>query len=91
MREGEPEWTVSRLSRRKQIHLCLAELLPYRLHHLGVEPQFPGPQPLSRQDVCSYIVDLRDVSCSQRQQLPLGSQEDLAHQFASGCDRKPPW
>ncbi len=91
MREGEPEWTVSRLSRRKQIHLCLAELLPYRLHHLGVEPQFPGPQPLSRQDVYSYIVDLRDVSCSQRQQLPLGSQEDLARQFASGRDRKPPW
>ncbi len=24
MREGEPEWTVRRLSRRKQIHLCLA-------------------------------------------------------------------
>ncbi len=28
MREGEPEWTVRRLSRRKQIHLCLAELPP---------------------------------------------------------------
>ncbi len=86
MREGEPEWTVRRLSRRKQIHLCLAKLPPYQLHHLGVEPQFPGPQPLSRQDVCSYIVDPRDVSCSQRQQLPLGSQEDLARQFASGRD-----
>ncbi len=42
-------------------------------------------------NVCSYIVDPRDVSCSQRQQLPLGSQEDLARQFASGRDRNHPW
>ncbi len=96
MHEGEPEWTVRHHSRRKQIHFCLAKLPPYQLHHLGVEPQFPRPQPLYRQDVCSYIVDPRDVSCSQRQQLPLGSQEDLARQFASGCDppgnlcRRPP-
>jgi len=76
MREGEPEGTVRRLSRLKQIHLCLAELPPYQLHHLGVEPSFPGSQPLSRQDVCSYIVGPRDVSCSKRQQLPLGPQED---------------
>ncbi len=54
MREGEPEWTVRRLSRCKQIHLCLAELPPYQLHHLGVEPQLPGSQTLSRQNVCSY-------------------------------------
>ncbi len=40
MREGEPEWAVRRLSRRKQIQLCLAELPPYQLHHFGVEPQF---------------------------------------------------
>ncbi len=64
--EGEPEWTVRRLSKSKQIHLCLAELPPYKLHHLGVETPFPGPQTLSRQDVCSYIVDPRDVSCSKR-------------------------
>ncbi len=31
----------------------------------------------SRQDVCSYILGHRDVSCSKRQQLPLGPQEDL--------------
>ncbi len=69
------------LSRRKQIHLCLAELPPFQLHHLGVEPPFPGPQPLSRQDVCvcSYIVNPRDVTCSKRQQIP---QENLAQQFA---------
>ncbi len=35
MREGEPEWTVRRLSRPKQIHLCLTKLPPYQLHHLG--------------------------------------------------------
>ncbi len=51
---------------------------PYQLYHLGVESIFPRPQPLSRQDVCSYIVGPRDVSCSKRQQLPLGPQEDLA-------------
>ncbi len=90
MCEGEPEWTVSCPSRRKQIHLYLAELPPYRLHQLRVEPQFPGPQPLSRPDVCSYIVDLRDVSCSQRQQLPLRSQEDLACQFARDVTANPP-
>ncbi len=73
------KWDVSR---DKQIYLYMAELLLYQLHHLGVEPLFPGPQPLSRQDVCSYIVDPRDVSCSKRQQLPLGPQEDLANQFA---------
>ncbi len=50
----------------------------------GVEPLFPGPQPLSQQDVCSYIVDPRDVSCSQRQ-----PQEDLARQFAKWM--WPPW
>ncbi len=82
MREGEPEWTVRRLLRRKQIHLWLAELLPYQLDHLGVEPPFSGPQPLSLQDVCSYIVGPRVESCSQRQQLPLGPQQDLARQFA---------
>ncbi len=49
---------------------------------LGVDPPFTEPQPLSRQDVCSYIVDPWDVSCSKRQQLPLGTQEDLARQFA---------
>ncbi len=54
--EGKPEWTVRRLLRHKQVHLGLAELPPYQLHHLGVEPPFPGPQPLSRQDVCLYIV-----------------------------------
>ncbi len=77
----EELWTVRRLSRRKQIHLCLAELPKYQLHHLGVDPPFPGPQPLSRQDVHSYIVGPRDVSCSKIQQLPLGPQEDLACQF----------
>ncbi len=82
MREGEPEWTVRRLSRRKHIHFFLAELPSYQLHHLGVEPPFPGPQPLSWQDVCSYILGPRDVSCSKRQQLPLGPQEDWARQFA---------
>ncbi len=46
---------------------------PYQLHHLGVEPSFPEPQPLSRQDVCSYILGPRDVSCSKRQQLPFGT------------------
>ncbi len=35
MREGEPEWTVRCLSRRKQIHLCLAELPPYQLHRMS--------------------------------------------------------
>ncbi len=39
MREGKPEWTVRRLLRRKQIHLCLAEVPPYQLLHHGVEPQ----------------------------------------------------
>ncbi len=57
MHVGETVWTVRCLSRRKQIHLCLAELSSYQLHHLWVEPPFPGLQPLSWQDVCSYIVD----------------------------------
>ncbi len=41
MREGEPEWTVRRLSRSKQIRLWLAELPPYQLHHLRVKPPIP--------------------------------------------------
>ncbi len=91
MHEGKPEWTVRRLSRCKQIHLCLAELPSYQLHHLGVELQFPwASAPVSTGCLLLYCGP-RDVSCSQRQQLPLGSQEDLARQFASGRDRKPPW
>lgn len=49
--EGEPKWTVRRLSRRKQIHLCLPEHPPYFLHHLRVETPLPGSQPLALQDV----------------------------------------
>ncbi len=90
MREGEPEWTVRRFSRCKQIHLCLAELLPYQLDHLGVESPFSGPQPLSRQDVCCYIVGPRVESYLQRQQLPLGPEEDLACQFAKDMTANPP-
>jgi len=44
---------------------------------------FPGPQPLPQQDVCSLILDPWDVHCIERQQFPLGQQqEDLMHQSA---------
>ncbi len=43
MYEREQEWTVRCLSRCKQIHLCLAELPLYQLHHLGVEPPISSP------------------------------------------------
>ncbi len=69
------QWDVSRDANRSTRASISA--LPPR-----VESTFPRPQPLSRQDVCSYIVGPRDVSCSKRQQLPLGPQEDLARQFA---------
>ncbi len=82
LREGESERTVRRLSQHKQIHLCLAELPPYQLHHLGVEPPFPGPQPLSQQDVCTYIVVPLGCKLLEETTLPLGPQEDLARQFA---------
>ncbi len=75
MREREPEWTM-------RLHSTDPLMPPYHLHHLGVEPLFPGPQSLSRQDICSNIVGPWDVSYSKRQQLPLGPQEDLARQFA---------
>ncbi len=42
----------------------------------------------SRQDVCSYIVGHRDVSCSKRQQLPLGPQEDLGWSSQHGTGTK---
>ncbi len=69
MREREPDigqWDVSWTQTDPLVP-------PYQLHHLGVEPSFPEPQPLSRQDVCSYILGPRDVSCSKRQQLPFGT------------------
>ncbi len=88
MRENQSgQWDVSRDANRS----TYAWLPPNQLHHLGVEPPFPGPQPLSRQDVCSYTVDPRDVSCSKKQQLPLGLQEDLVCQFAKWTWPQTPW
>ncbi len=70
------QWDVSRDANRSTC--AWNELPPYHLHHLWVEPSFPGQ---SRQDVCSYIFGPRDASFSKRQQLPLGPQEDLVHLF----------
>ncbi|XDV50967.1 hypothetical protein PO909_019931 [Leuciscus waleckii] len=66
MSEGEPKWTVGRPSRRKQLHFHWSKPLPYQLHHLWMESPFPGPQPLPRQDVCSLILNPRDIYCSYR-------------------------
>ncbi len=85
-------WARTRVDSETSLEMQTDPLMPpYQLHHLGVEPPFPGPQSLSWQDVCSCFVGPRDVSFLKRQQLPLGSQEDLACQFASGHDHKTPW
>ncbi len=55
MSQREPEGAVWCLTSRKQIHLCLSKNSPNLLHLLGVKPSLPGPQPLPRPDVCSYI------------------------------------
>ncbi len=66
-----PEGTVRYLMSHKQIHLCLAKNSPNL-------PPFPGPQPLPRQDVCSYIEMPRNIDCSQREKLVLGPHKEGA-------------
>ncbi len=82
------QWDVSHW--RKQIHLCLAELPPYHLYHLGVEPPFPGPQPLSRQDVCSYILDPGMQAARRDNNIHWDHRRIWHASLQSGCDRKPP-
>lgn len=79
MPEGAPQWAVSRLSRREQIHFHWAKL---GLHHLGGESPLPGPQPLPRQDICSLVLVPWDEHRSERRQFPLVPQEDLVSQLA---------
>ncbi len=81
MSQRVPEGTVRCLMSRKQIHLCLAKNSPNLLHHLGVKPPFPGPRPLPRQNVCSYIEMPRNIDCSQREKLVLGPHKDLVRQL----------
>ncbi len=45
MREGEPEWAVRRLSRCKQIHLCLADSFHISSTTSGWSLQSPGLSP----------------------------------------------
>ncbi len=82
VREELDAWGRTRVGSETSLETQTDPLVPGQTSSISMEPPFPGPQYLSRQVVCSYIVDPRDVSCSQRQQLPLGPQEDLARQFA---------
>ncbi len=81
------QWDVSRDANRSTC--AWNELPPYYLHHLGVEPSFPGPQPLSRQDVLLYFWSPGQQD-NKRQQLPLGPQEDLARLFLKWTWPQPP-
>ncbi len=69
----------------QQVYLCSFKFLPNLLHHLGVEHPFPGPQPLSQQDICSLIEVPRDENCLQGEQFPLGPQEDPPRQPVQGA------
>ncbi|XDV29488.1 hypothetical protein PO909_032607 [Leuciscus waleckii] len=66
--------------RSEQVNLRPAKLSPYKLNHFRVEPQFPGPQPLPRQDVCSHIFNPRNINGSHREKFALGPKKDLMRQ-----------
>ncbi len=88
VREELDAWARNRVDSETSLETEIYTLVPGRTLSISappprVEPPFPGPQPLSQQDVCSYIVGPRDISCLKRQQLPLGQQEDLGRQFAN--------
>ncbi len=81
MSQREPEGTVQCLTSRKQINLCLVKNSQNLIHHIGLKAPFPGPRPLPRQDVCSYIEMPRNIDCSQQEELFLGPPKDLVRQL----------
>jgi len=66
---------MSVLIKGEQVNLRSAKLCPYKLNYFRVEPQT-----LPRQDICSYIINPRNIKRSNREKFILGPYKNLMRQ-----------